>query len=243
MLWTPRGYGRVFGVTSVDTSGTRAVRWIHGLRYREHPVLDHSRLRWYREPTTTYRLTARCIVPAGLRALARVSVTGLDNVPSTGPVILAANHFDNLDAYLLLNLVSRQVHFAARPDAFGTGSLCAVWRRLGAFPADAWGIRYGLKLLAEGAAVGVFPQGAISKDLMTPCGAAGVLALYSGAPVVPIAIRGTDEVRLHSILTGRVSVCVRFGTPVEFPRCGASALRSRAVSDEILHHIQTLLTD
>jgi 1-acyl-sn-glycerol-3-phosphate acyltransferase len=68
-------------------------------------------------------------VPTGLRALAHVSVTGLDNVPSTGPVILAANHYDNLDAYLLLHLVPRQVHFAARPDGFGTGGLCAIWRR------------------------------------------------------------------------------------------------------------------
>jgi 1-acyl-sn-glycerol-3-phosphate acyltransferase len=167
----------------------------------------------------------------------------VDNIPSTGPVILAANHYDNLDAYLLLHLVPRQVHFAARPDGFGTGGLCAIWRRLGAFPADTWGIRYGLRLLAEDAAVGVFPQGTISKDLMTRCAAAGVLALYSGAPVVPIAIRGTDEVHLSSMLTCRANVCVRFGTPVEFSRCGGSALRSRAVSDAILHNIQALLTD
>jgi 1-acyl-sn-glycerol-3-phosphate acyltransferase len=221
----------------------RAVRWIHGMRYRERRVLDYSSLRWYRERTTTYGVTAHCIVPTGLRALARISVTGLENVPSTGPIILAANHFDNLDAFLLLHLVPRQVHFAARPDGFGTGALCALWRRLGAFPADAWGIRYGLKLLAENAAVGVFPQGTISRDLVTQCGAAGVLALYSGAPVVPIAIRGTDDVHLSSILTRRVDVRVRFGAPVEFSRCGAGALRSRAVSDEILHHIQGLLTD
>src|SRR5579864_1958205 len=213
------------------------------MRYRERSVLDHSRLRWYREVTTTYRLTARCIVPTALSAFARISVTGLENVPSTGPVILAGNHFDNLDAYLLLHLVPRQVQFAARPDGFGTGSLCALWRRLGAFPADAWGIRYGLQLLAEDAAVGVFPQGTISKDLMTGCGAAGVLALYSGAPVVPIAIRGTDDIHLHSLVARRVPVTVRFGAPLEFSRCGASTLRSRAVSDEILRHIRALLSD
>jgi len=213
------------------------------MRYRERSVLDHSRLRWYREVTTTYRLTARCIVPTALSAFARISVTGLENVPSTGPVILAGNHFDNLDAYLLLHLVPRQVQFAARPDGFGTGSLCALWRRLGAFPADAWGIRYGLRLLAENAAVGIFPQGTISKNLMTRCGAAGVLALYSGAPVVPIAIRGTDEVHLHSLFTARVPVSVRFGAPLEFSRSGASTLRSRAVSDEILRHIRALLND
>jgi 1-acyl-sn-glycerol-3-phosphate acyltransferase len=232
----------MLGVSAVDSAGARTFRWIHGMRYRERPGLDHSRLRWYRDVTITYRLTARCL-PAGLRPLARVSVTGLDNVPSTGPVILAANHYDNLDAYLLLHLVPRHVHIAARPDGFGTGSLCAIWRRLGAFPADAWGIRYGLRLLAEDAVVGVFPQGTISKDLVTRCGAAGVLALYSGAPVVPIAIQGTDGVHLSSIFMGRVNVCVRFGAPLMFSRRGASASRSRAVSDDILNHIQALLAD
>lgn len=219
------------------------MRWVHGMRYRERPVLDHSRLHWYRDETTTYRLTARCILPTGLRPLARVTVTGLDKVPLTGPVILAANHYDNLDAYLLMHLVPRHVHFAARADGFGTGGLCALWRRLGAFPADPRGIRYGLRLLAEDGVVGVFPQGTISKALVTRCGAAGVLALHSGAPVVPIAIRGTDELHLSSVFTGRVNVRVRFGAPLVFARCGASTPRSRVVSDDILQHIQALLTD
>ena len=212
------------------------------MRYRQGPVIDHSRMRWYGDVTTTYRLTSQCILPAGLLPLARLSVTGLDNIPPTGPVILAANHRDNLDAYLLMHLVPRPVHFAARPDAFGTGSLCAIWRRLGAFPADAWGMRYGLKLLAEGGAVGLFPQGTISRDLVTQCGAAGVLALHSGARVVPIAIRGTDDIHLSSMLGGRVNVSVRFGAPLLFSRCGPRTPRSRAVSENILEHIERLLS-
>jgi 1-acyl-sn-glycerol-3-phosphate acyltransferase len=213
------------------------------MRYRERLALDHSRLRWYRDETTTYRLTARRILPIGLRPLAHVWVVGLDNVPPTGPVILAANHYDNLDAYLLMHLVPRQLHFAARPDGFGTGSLCAIWRRLGAFPADAWGIRYGLRLLAEDGVVGVFPQGKISRDFVTQCGAAGVLALHSGAPVVPVAIRGTEDIHLSSMLRARVNVRVRLGPPLRFSRSASGIHRSRAVSDDILQHIQALLTD
>jgi 1-acyl-sn-glycerol-3-phosphate acyltransferase len=213
------------------------------MRYRERSVLDHSRLRWYRDETVTYRIAARYILPIGLRLMARVSVTGLDNVPPTGPVILAANHYDNLDAYLLLHLVRRQVHFAARQDAFDTGILCAIWRRLGAFPADAWGIHYGLRLLAEGGVVGLFPQGKISKDLLTQCGYAGMLALHSGAPVVPVAIRGTEEIHLSSMFTGRENVYVRFGAPLTFSRRGVATPRSRAVSDDILRHIRALLAD
>jgi 1-acyl-sn-glycerol-3-phosphate acyltransferase len=190
-----------------------------------------------------YRMTARFILPTGLRPFARLSVTGLENIPPTGPVILAANHHDNLDAYLLSHLVPRHVHFAARQDGFDTGSLCAIWRRLGAFPADAWGIRYGLSLLAEGSAVGLFPQGTISKDLVTQGGVAGMLALRSGAPVVPIAIRGTEDIHLSSMFAGRVNVSVRFGAPLTFCRRSPRTLRSREVSDDILGHICALLAD
>lgn len=213
------------------------------MRHREVEVLDYARLRWYRDETATYRLVARGVVPLGLGPLAQVSVTGLDNVPRTGAVILAANHCDNLDAYLLMHLLPRPVHFAARPDGFGTGSLCAIWRRLGAFPADAWGIRFGLKLLAEDGVVGVFPQGKISEDLVTRCGAAGMLALFSGALVVPVAIQGTDKIHLSSMFTDRVDVRVRFGRPVRFARGGASPPHSRVVSDDMLRHIQALLSD
>jgi 1-acyl-sn-glycerol-3-phosphate acyltransferase len=213
------------------------------MRYRERAVLDYSRLRWYRDMTTTYRLTADYIVPYALRPLARVTVTGLEHVPLTGPVILAANHRDNLDAFLLTHLVPRFVHFAARRDGFGTGVLCALWRRLGAFPADAWGIRYALTLLGDGGVVALFPQGTISVDLATRCGAAGLLALHSGAPVVPVGICGTEAVHLSSCFLGREVVRVRFGAPVSFTRGGSSAPHSREVTREILRHIQALLAD
>jgi 1-acyl-sn-glycerol-3-phosphate acyltransferase len=217
------------------------LRWIRSMRYRERAALDYSRLRWYRDVTTTYRLTADYIVPFGLRPLARVTVTGLEHVPLEGPVILAANHLDNLDAFLLAHLVPRFVHFAARRDGFGTGSLCALWRRLGAFPADAWGLRYALGLLADGGVVALFPQGAISKDLDTKCGAAGLLALHSGAPVVPIAIRGTESVHLSSCLRGGEAIRVRFGNPVSFPRGGPNTPHSREVTRDILRYIHALL--
>ena len=230
-------------VIAMGYAAARPLRWIHSMRYRERRVLDYSRLRWYRNVSTTYRLTADYIVPCGLHPLARVTVTGLEHVPLTGPLILAANHRDNLDAYLLVHLVPRFVHFAARPDGFGTGALCAIWRRLGAFPADAWGIRYALNLLADGGVVALFPQGMISKDLGTTCGAAGLVALHSGVPVVPIAIRGTEAVHVTSLFRGRQGIRVQFGTSVSFTRDGPSGPRSREVTHEILRHIRALLAD
>ena len=222
-------------------AGRLPLGWAHRMRRRESRFLDHSRLRWYRDDTRTYRLTAGYLVPAALRVLARVEVQGLEHVPPTGPVILAANHPDNWDGYLLLHLVPRTVHVAARPDAFGTGGLCAFWRRLGVFPADAWGMHYALTLLADGGIVAVFPQAMISRELCRASGAVGLLALRSGAPVVPIAISGTEAVHVTHPFLKRAQVSVRFGPPVTFARSGAGAPGSLAVADEILQHIGALL--
>jgi len=221
--------------------GRLHLTWAHELRRRRSTSLDHDRLRWHRDVTPTYRLTAGYVVPSLLRPLAHLAVDGLEHVTQTGPVILAANHSDNLDAYLLMHLVPRMVHFAARPDAFGTGPLCALWRRLGAFPADAWGMRYALTLLDEGRCVAIFPQARISTELHDASGAVGLLALRSGAPVVPVAISGTEAVHAACAFAKRAAISVRFGPPMAFTRSGPCSPRSQAVADVILGHIRTLL--
>jgi 1-acyl-sn-glycerol-3-phosphate acyltransferase len=223
-------------------SAAPPIRWARQIRFRKSPVLEYSRLRWYRTQTTTYRLTARILAPAVLRFFARVRVEGLDNVPLSGPVILAANHRDNLDPYVLLNFLPRLVHTAARPDGFGTGGLCGIWRRLGAFPADAWGMRYALTLLKDGGVVAVFPQATISAELHQASPFVGSLALYSGVPVVPVAIRGTESVHMRWPFLWRARVSVRFGQPVVFNR-GSGSPRSLAVAVEILHQIGDLLAE
>jgi 1-acyl-sn-glycerol-3-phosphate acyltransferase len=227
----------------VARAGGLPLRWAHRLRYRESASFDHSRLRWYRDATRTYRLTAHALVPAILRAAARLTVDGLENMPLSGPVILAANHRDNLDGFLLLHLLPRTIHVAARADGFGTGGLCAIWRRLGAFPADAWGMRHALSLLADDGVVALFVQGMISTQLETTRGAVGLLALHSGAPVVPVAISGTEAVHVGRLFTRRADISVRFGPPLTFARSGHGSPRSLAVADDILQHIAALLPE
>jgi 1-acyl-sn-glycerol-3-phosphate acyltransferase len=233
----------MLGVSVVARAGSLPVRWAHRLRHRECPSLDHASLRWYRDVTPTYRLTAGVLFPAGLQLLGRLTVDGLANVPVSGPVILAANHRDNLDGPLLLHVVPRTVHVAARADGFGTGGLCAFWRHLGAFPADAWGMRYALNLLADGGVVALFAQGTISRQLEATTGAVGMLALHSGVPVVPVAISGTETVNMRCLLGRRAEIRVRFGEPITFSRDGRRASRNLAVTDDILRHIGALLAD
>lgn len=221
--------------------GRLQLTWAHQMRYRQSASLDHAQLRWYRSPTTTYRLTAGYIVPFLLRPFARITVEGLEHVPPTGPVILAANHRDNLDGYLLMHLVPRMVHVGGRPDAFGTGPLCALWRRLGVFPADAWGMRHALTLLADGAVVAIFPQATISETLSKASGAVGLLALRSGAPVVPIAVSGTDTVHATRPFLRRAEISVRFGPPTSYGRDRPGAARSLAVANQVLRQVGALL--
>jgi hypothetical protein len=103
--------------------GSLPLRLAHGMRYRAYRPLDHAGLRWYRDETSTYRFTANYLVPAGVTLMAQLTIEGLENVPRGGAVILAANHCDNLDSPLLMHAVPRVLHFAARPDGFGTGGV------------------------------------------------------------------------------------------------------------------------
>src|SRR5689334_18933115 len=93
---TSPGAEDVVGYTPMVFSGSPPLRWARQIRFRQDPVLAHARLRWYRDRTSTYRLFTRFIIPAYLKLFARVTVAGLDNIPSSGPMILAANHRDNL---------------------------------------------------------------------------------------------------------------------------------------------------
>jgi 1-acyl-sn-glycerol-3-phosphate acyltransferase len=102
-------------------------------------------------------------------------------------------------------------------------------------------MRYALTLLAHGGVVAVFPQATISAELHHARGAVGLLALRSGAPVVPIAIRGTESVHIGRPFAGRARVSIRFGKPVSFTRGLPGGLRSLGVADEILHLIGVLL--
>src|SRR5207245_9941609 len=122
-----------------------------------------------------------------------------------------------------------------------TGGLWAHWRRVGAFPADAWGMRHALGLLAEGGVVALFAQGMISTHLDTASGAVGLLALRSRAPVVPVAISGTEMVHVRCLFTTRARVCVRFGAPLTFTRGGRRAPRRLAAEGAIPRHIAVSL--
>ena len=147
----------------------------------------------------------------------RVQITGREHVPETGPCILAANHVSVMDGFFLGIAVTRQVRFMAKAELHRVPIVKQILEGAGAFPvergADAGrAIAAGVKLLEEGAVIGVFPEGTSLPDRKRGYkrGAAR-LALATGAPLIPVALIGTHltlEPRTHRVRLPRVQIVI-----------------------------------
>ena len=196
------------------------------------------------------------VVPPVARAFWRPEVHGVEHVPRTGPVIVASNHLSFADSMVIPLVAPRQVVFLAKEDYFtGTGAKGAAIRAwftlLGMIPVDRDDTRaaiasldVALEVLARGQAFGIYPEGTRSRDGRLYRGRTGVghLALTSGAPVVPVGLRGTEDLQpVGSRLPRRADVTVRFGPPIQMadevadlPLGRARRLVTDAVMDAIV---------
>lgn len=185
--------------------------------------------------------------------LLRPQVTGLHNVPRRGPVILASNHLSFIDSLIIPLVVPRHVTFIAKAEYFtGTGIKGRVSRwfftTMGNIPVDRQDPRAGqrsledaLVVLRRGGAFGIYPEGTRSRDGKLHPGHTGVawLALAGQAPVVPVALRGTDKVqpvgkRLPRPYRG---VQVHFGAPIDPSRQLTTGARPAQVRRELTDQV------
>jgi len=140
----------------------------------------------------------RQIARVGMKLLFDVRVEGIENIPSQGPLVVCANHISWWDPVLLAWVMPWPVHFMAKKELFNNGLMAFLLTKLHAFPvnrgkADVGAIRTGLSVLEAGQVVGVFPEGTRQKtpDKLGPGhGGAALLAIKTGARVMPVAIRG-----------------------------------------------------
>ncbi len=161
---------------------------------------------------------AHVVVTAIVRATFRFRIVGAEKVPASGGMVLAANHISNFDPPFLGIAMPRPVWFMAKVELFAMPGLGTLIRWLNAFPVDrkAGGtaaVRASLRMLKEGRAVVIFPEGGrnVTGTNEEKAGAA-FLAAASGAPVVPAAIVGTRKLRPFAKVT------VIFGDPVHVTR-------------------------
>jgi 1-acyl-sn-glycerol-3-phosphate acyltransferase len=196
------------------------------------------------------------IIPPMLRAIWRPHVIGLENLPPSGPLILASNHQSFIDSVVIPAVTPRPVNFLAKSDYFEgrgvKGRLVKEWFTIfGALPVDRDDSRSAiasldtaLGVLAEGGAFGIYPEGTRSRDGRLYRGRTGVaqLALTSGAPIIPIGLIDTD--RLQPVGSNRprlVRITVKFGEPIDvrgrYDGVPAGKAR-REITDTVMTEIQ-----
>jgi 1-acyl-sn-glycerol-3-phosphate acyltransferase len=198
------------------------------------------------------------VVPPVAKVIWRPTVTGLENVPATGPVILASNHLSFADSLVIPIVAPRKVVFLAKSDYFTgrgpKGLLSRLWfEGLGMLPIDRddskaalASLDTALEVLGRGEAFGIYPEGTRSRDGRLYRGRTGVahLALTAGAPVVPVGLTGTERLQpVGARLPRVVPVSVRFGPAIHVAGTydGVAPGRARReVTDQIMTAIQAL---
>ncbi|CAB4660327.1 unannotated protein [freshwater metagenome] len=185
----------------------------------------------------------------------RPKVKGLRNVPGKGPVIIASNHLSFSDSIFMPLVVPRKVTFLAKSEYFTSPGPKGLLKKLtfialGQVPVDRSGGRRseaalltGLKILAEGNCLGIYPEGTRSPDGRLYKGRTGIarLAIESGAPIIPVAMSNTDKIQpTGKIIPNLHRVGMIFGEPMYFEGDSTDLQYLRVVTDQIMKKIQEM---
>lgn len=193
-----------------------------------------------------------------LRVLFRPWVRGMENIPTTGPVILASNHLSFSDSIFLPLQSRRPVVFLAKSEYFtGKGLKGALTRwffkSTGQLPIDRSGgkaseasLNTGLNVLSQGQVLGIYPEGTRSPDGRLYRGRTGIarMVLESKAPIIPVAMIDTEKVQPIGKRLPRIRrIGIVVGTPLDFSRFDGmegDRIVLRAVTDEIMYELRKL---
>ncbi|MET8760419.1 lysophospholipid acyltransferase family protein [Lentzea sp. NPDC004782] len=185
-------------------------------------------------------------------------IEGAENIPKEGGAILASNHLAVSDSFFLPLMLSRRVTFPAKIEYFtGTGLKGTLQKwffsGVGQVPIDrssasaAQGaLDTGVRIVREGKLLGIYPEGTRSPDGRLYKGKVGVawIALESGAPVIPVAMFGTDKANpIGSKMWKPYPIRIKIGKPLDFSRYeGLSSDRFvlRSITDEIMYSLMEL---
>jgi len=199
----------------------------------------HARARQHGANPFVYWI-ARAVLQPLFHLYFRLSRVGREHIPQDGPVIFAANHRSFLDPFVIGTLIRRPMYYVAKKELFAKRWQAWVLNALGAFPVDRGAsdqesMRTAREILARGDCVLIFPEGTRVRpgSLGTPKRGVGRLALETGAPVVPVAVIGTENVRRGWRVRPH-KVRVRCGRPLRFPQVESPSRHiAGAVTDRI----------
>jgi 1-acyl-sn-glycerol-3-phosphate acyltransferase len=197
----------------------------------------------------------RAFLTPFLMLLFRPKVTGLRNVPINGPVIIASNHLSFSDSIFMPLVVPRKVTFLAKSEYFTSPGPKGLLKKLtfialGQVPVDRSGGRRseaalitGLKVLAEGNCLGIYPEGTRSPDGRLYKGRTGVarLAIESGAPIIPVAMFDTDKIQpTGKVIPKIMRVKLIFGEPIYFTGDSTDMQVLRDATDTLMRTLQEM---
>jgi 1-acyl-sn-glycerol-3-phosphate acyltransferase len=204
-----------------------------------------------------YRALELTVSPV-LRVLHRPLVTGLEHVPATGPVIIAANHISFADEIFTPLTARRQVHYLAKAEYFTSpgikgAAMAKLFGGLGLVPVDreathaaAASVQVCVDVLHRGLAFGIYPEGTRSPDGRLYKFRTGVarIALRTGAPVLPVGLIGTDKVQPEGRRRWHFTQPeIHYGTPLDFSGRAEDERSSRVlreVTETIRRAVQEL---
>src|SRR3954462_3351416 len=163
-----------------------------------------------------------------------------EHIPAEGPVIIAANHRSFLDPFVIGMMTRRPIYYVAKRELFANCFVGWFLSALGAFPVARGAAGHDMvatphAILARGGVVLIFPEGTRTRPgpLGRPRRGVGRLALETGAPVVPVAIIGSEAVRKGWRIRPH-KVRIRAGAPLTFPQVEEPSRHlAAAVTDRI----------
>ncbi len=193
-----------------------------------------------------------------LKGVFRPWVIGQKNIPRTGGVILASNHLSVIDSIILPLVLDRKLSFLAKSEYFTTKGLKGWFTKTflsatGMLPIDRSGgkaseasLNTGLRVLADGQVLGIYPEGTRSPDGKLYRGRTGVarMILEAGVPVVPVAMIDTEKVMPIGTKVPKIRrIGIIIGEPLDFSRfAGMEGDRFilRSITDEIMYELASL---
>jgi 1-acyl-sn-glycerol-3-phosphate acyltransferase len=191
---------------------------------------------------TLVRRITITILKIVLPLMMKRDISGVENLPAEGPVVLAPNHLTNYDVFPIQVCLPRPLFFMAKAELH-KNMLLDIWlRQMGAFPVergagDQWAIEHARKVLDHQRILAIFPEGTRSKGrgLRPAKTGAARFALYANCPIVPVTIHGTEM--MFKVFPRRTHVKIQIGAPI-YPKAGESPL---ALTDRIMFTLAEML--